>query len=64
MAHPYDNKRDSERSTARDRVKACGGKVSNDTMKRARGGFVMKAGAESGVGRKDKAKGYGLTPIK
>ena len=58
MAHPYENKKDSERSTARDRMKDCGGKMVNDTMKRARGGFVMKAGSESGVGRLDKAKGY------
>jgi len=59
MAHPYQDKRDSERGMARDRYKGCGGKVTNDTMKRARGGMVpMKGGAESGQGRLDKVRAY------
>lgn len=57
--HPYNDKKDSERETARERMKECGGKITNDTMKRARGGMVpMKGGAESGQGRLDKAKAY------
>jgi hypothetical protein len=60
MAHPFAGKKDSERETARERYKECGGKVTNDAMKRAKGGMVpMKGGAESGQGRLDKIKAYG-----
>lgn len=60
MAHPYSEKKDSERETARERMKECGGKITNDAMKRQRGGMVpMKGGAESGQGRLDKIKAYG-----
>jgi hypothetical protein len=63
MAHPYHEKRESERHLGKERFKRHGGDVSC-MPKRAHGGRVMHKGGDNGVGRIEKAKAYGLTPIK
>ena len=63
MAHPYQDKRESERHLGKNRYKKGGGDTSC-MPKRARGGGIAQTGGDNGVGRKEKAKAYGLTPIK
>lgn len=62
MAHPYQDKRESEREMGKERFKKSGGDAS--CAKRAYGGRVMHKGGDNGMGRLEKKRAYGLTPIK
>lgn len=63
MAHPYQDKRESERAMGKDRFKKSGGDTSC-MPKRASGGRIMHKGGDNGMGRLEKKRAYGLTPIK
>lgn len=58
MAHPYQDKRESERAIGKERFKKSGGDTSCMPKRAHGGGIPMKGGAETGQGRLDKAKAY------